>query len=127
MTHTCNAHGCPKNVPPRMFMCKRHWTALPKAIQRAIWREYRPGQERDKNPSAAYMAVQQWAIGTLAFKPNDEGAAQVFGSYMLRAMAFRTLAMDGGRSDPLRGLVPEGADLPDVTLEQAQAMMEADE
>lgn len=43
-----------ENVPPEMFMCKRHWFSLPKAMQRAIWNTYRPGQCDDWNISHEY-------------------------------------------------------------------------
>lgn len=49
--HHCHAHGCTRAVPPKLFMCKSHWYALPKPVRDAVWREYRPGQERDKRPS----------------------------------------------------------------------------
>jgi hypothetical protein len=41
----------------------------------AIWAEYTAGQERTKMPTVRYLAVQQRAIGEVAFKPNDEDAA----------------------------------------------------
>lgn len=47
-----------------MWGCKAHWFALPRELRNKIWRAYRPGQERDMQPSAAYLAValevQQW-------------------------------------------------------------------
>jgi len=55
--HLCHAAGCTTGVPPKLFMCARHWRMVPKPMQRAIWREYRPGQEVEKNPSEAYLAA----------------------------------------------------------------------
>lgn len=106
--HTCHAHGCTVEVPPKMFMCKPHWFALPKKVQRAIWREYRPGQERDKMPSARYMAVQQYAVCQSAFRPNDEQSARDAAQYLARALRFQQLAIEQGEGDPLEGLLPEG-------------------
>lgn len=60
MKHECHAHGCAVAVPPSMVMCRPHWWSVRKALRDAIWREYRRGQERDKRPSARYMAVQRW-------------------------------------------------------------------
>lgn len=57
MTHTCHAVGCDVAVPPKMFMCKRHWFTLPERLRAAIWAAYRPGQERDKRPSIHYPEV----------------------------------------------------------------------
>lgn len=57
MTHTCHWPGCPREVPPAMWGCKAHWFRLPIALRRKVWATYRPGQEIDKTPSAAYLAV----------------------------------------------------------------------
>lgn len=64
MSHTCHWPGCRRVVPPRMWGCRNHWFTLPKRLRDAIWREYRPGQEIDKNPSKEYLEVadevQKW-------------------------------------------------------------------
>lgn len=91
-----------------MFMCKPHWFSLPQPLRDAIWAEYRPGQERDKMPSARYMAVQQLAISRTAFKPNDEAAALSAARYLERALRFQQQAIDAGDGDPLDGLLPAG-------------------
>ena len=57
MKHHCHAPNCEVEVPPKLHMCKRHWYMLPKVLRDEIWRTYRPGQERNKNPSAEYMAA----------------------------------------------------------------------
>lgn len=107
MNHHCHAHGCTRAVPPRMFMCREHWYSLRKPMRDAIWREYRPGQEKDKNPSPRYMAVQQLAIGEVAFKPHDEEAAAVAAGYIMKAKVWRAFAIACGRGDPLAGLVAD--------------------
>lgn len=66
MAHTCHATGCPATIPPRMFMCKRHWFALPNRLRTQIWATYREGQEDDKNPSKAYCTVARAAVIYLA-------------------------------------------------------------
>ncbi len=101
MKHHCHAYGCQLPVPPRMFMCRKHWGMLDRRLQLAIWRYYRPGQENDKKPSVQYLAVQQYAIGKLAFKPNDEQAARDAVSYLWKAHQFRQVAIDAGEHDPL--------------------------
>jgi hypothetical protein len=49
-----------------MWGCKRHWFMLPKHIRDEIWRTYRPGQEKDMDPSDDYMkaaqAAQDWIL-----------------------------------------------------------------
>ena len=62
MTHTCHATGCNRAVPPKYLMCGKHWAMVPKSQQLEIWRHYRPGQEIDKNPSAAYLGVMKATI-----------------------------------------------------------------
>lgn len=64
--HTCHWPGCNTQVPPAMWGCKRHWFMLPKHIRDEIWRTYRPGQEKDMDPSDDYMkaaqAAQDWIL-----------------------------------------------------------------
>lgn len=101
MNHTYHADGCKTNVPPRMLMCLVHWRRLRKPMQDAIWAEYRPGQERDKEPSLRYLAVQQRAIAEVAFKPNDEDAARRAAPYLLRSNELRKECLRLGLGDPL--------------------------
>lgn len=67
-THRCHATGCDRAVPPRMFMCKPHWFRLPKGLRDEIWRHYRPGQERMRNPSRAYLKAARRAVEWLEEK-----------------------------------------------------------
>lgn len=101
MPHTCHAHGCQTPVPESLVMCRAHWFAVPKRLRDAIWSEYRRGQEFDKSPSSRYMAVQQQAIGEVAFKPDDEAAAAAAAPYLLRAQRWRERAIRDGQGDPL--------------------------
>jgi hypothetical protein len=66
--HTCHARPCNVEIPPKMFMCKRHWFMLPKTMRDAIWANYRPGQEIDKEPSAKYLEVAMAAVNWLSDK-----------------------------------------------------------
>lgn len=66
MSHTCHALGCERVVPPKMFMCRRHWWMLDPNTRGLVWLHYRPGQEVDKNPSDAYLAVALDAITEIA-------------------------------------------------------------
>lgn len=61
MSHHCHADGCQKEVPPKMFMCLKHWRMVPKTFQNEIWKYYRPGQEVDKKPSQDYVKATQLA------------------------------------------------------------------
>jgi hypothetical protein len=60
--HSCHAIGCEAVVPPARFACLRHWRMLPKPLRDGVWRAYRPGQERDKQPSAVYLDAAHAAI-----------------------------------------------------------------
>lgn len=73
MTHHCHARGCEVAVPPKIFMCRRHWYALPKPMRDAVWATYRPGQEIDKRPSREYLDASKQAIDWLAAKGNRQG------------------------------------------------------
>ena len=70
--HTCHAKDCAVNIPPRMFMCLKHWRMVPQELQRAVWATYRPGQEQDKNPSEAYMKVARTVIDAVAAKESRQ-------------------------------------------------------
>jgi hypothetical protein len=89
-----------------MFMCRRHWFGLRAKIRAAISREYVPGQERRKDPTLRYLAVQQLAICESAFKPNDEAAALVCAGYLQKALHWQAEAIVAGDGNPLAGLVP---------------------
>lgn len=87
MAHLCHATGCETAVPPRMFMCKKDWYRLPKAMRDAIWDAYRPGQEVTKTPSREYLRVAREAI-----------------SYLERADAFEAIQARDGLPCPQTGL-----------------------
>ena len=70
MSHHCHATLCEVEVPPEMFMCKRHWFSLPKRLRDKIWNTYRVGQCDDMNPSKEYC---QAAKECLVFIANKEG------------------------------------------------------
>ena len=95
-----------------MFMCRAHWFKLRKPMQKAIWREYRPGQERDKNPSQRYLAVQRLAVAEVAFRPNDAKSLEVMKPYLVASMQARVQAIREGAGDPLQGLLPNLPEVP---------------
>lgn len=66
--HHCHADGCDVPMAPKLFMCLKHWSLVPFPLQREIWKYYRRGQERDKDPSADYMRVARQAIRAVAEK-----------------------------------------------------------
>lgn len=89
MSHTCHAMRCEAEVPPRLHMCRPHWAAVPRPLRRALWAEYRPGQERDKQPTAAYLRAAAACVEAAAKAdsyPDDEIAAEV-GTYLAWAEA----------------------------------------
>lgn len=103
--HYCHAHGCIIEVAPKMFMCRKHWYMVPRKLRDAIWAEYKTGQERTKTPTLRYLAVQQRAIGEVAFRPNDEAAAAIAAPFILNAEAFRQKAIAAGHGDPFEGVL----------------------
>ncbi len=71
MPHTCHAENCSVPVPPKMLMCRLHWYMVPLRLRNAVWREYRPGQEIDKQPSPEYLVVMRAAIDAVAAKEAE--------------------------------------------------------
>jgi hypothetical protein len=57
--HSCHWPDCDEQIPPALFMCRRHWMKLPKRLRDMIWKAYRPGQERDMRPSREYLRVAE--------------------------------------------------------------------
>ena len=73
--HHCHWPGCEKQVPPAMWGCKDHWFALPAGLRARVWATYKPGQEINGTPSAAYIeaakTVQAW-IAERSKTPNAD-------------------------------------------------------
>ena len=62
MPHACHALGCDTPVAPRFLMCMAHWRLVPATAKADVYATYRPGQERDKQPSAAYLQAAAVAV-----------------------------------------------------------------
>lgn len=70
--HHCHANNCTAATSPRMLMCAAHWRMVPKALQQAVYDAYRPGQERDKNPSLAWVRAARAAINSVSAVPKTD-------------------------------------------------------
>lgn len=68
MSHTCHAMGCETSCSPSKLMCVPHWVLVPFADKRAVLRTYHPGQERQMNPSPAYLRAAMEAVIAVAIK-----------------------------------------------------------
>lgn len=68
--HTCHALRCKVEIPPTLLMCGRHWDMVPNMLRDMIMQHYRPGQERDKQPSEDYILIASTAVEAVA---NLEG------------------------------------------------------
>jgi hypothetical protein len=66
--HTCHAKGCDRAIAAKFLMCGRHWAMVPPKLQIAVYREYRPGQEIEKNPTHEYLVAMWRAIFAVAQK-----------------------------------------------------------
>jgi hypothetical protein len=66
--HLCHARNCATEVPPRMFMCRKHWYMVSKPLRDAVWAAYVPGQEIRKDPTGEYLLVTHKAIEAVAKK-----------------------------------------------------------
>jgi hypothetical protein len=69
--HHCHAQGCATAVPPKLFMCPKHWRMVPKILQRQVWANYVPGQEISKTPTSQYLDVTKRAIAFVASVERD--------------------------------------------------------
>lgn len=129
MSHTCHAHACLIEVPPVRFCCPKHWYSLRRVMQDAVWREYKPGQENRKDPTARYMAVQQRAVAEIAlYRPKTKSGimkvqkdlgfegvladgimgphtiaklAEIAEPYLVNSRKWRRVAIERGEGDPL--------------------------
>jgi hypothetical protein len=45
MVRRCQAWRCPLLVAAGVVMCKRHWSLVPRELQRRVWATAGPGQE----------------------------------------------------------------------------------
>lgn len=84
-----------------MLMCRGHWFSLSKRTQRAIWREYREGQEIDKKPSLRYLAVQRWSVGEAILRERKGEGIEVALVYLVEALKYRAHAITRNQGDPL--------------------------
>lgn len=66
--HTCHAEQCEVRVPPKIFMCKKHWYTLPKALRDEVWLHYSVGQEMRMNPTPEYLNVATRCVRFVAVK-----------------------------------------------------------
>ena len=76
MSHVCHAIKCEKDVPPKMFMCGRHWKRLHPTLQKLVWRYYEPGQEIRKVVSLEYIMVTDFAKLYIANLENHSNTEQ---------------------------------------------------
>lgn len=66
MDHLCHAVDCTRSVPPRMLMCRKHWSMVPDQIRSWVWATYVGGQEQRKDPTPAYIEAARSAIDAVA-------------------------------------------------------------
>lgn len=61
-SRTCPIKGCTVQIQNKMLMCHHHWGLCPKPLRSAVWRWYRPGQEKSGAPSPMYYEAARNAI-----------------------------------------------------------------
>lgn len=87
MSHSCHATACKDEVPPVMLMCLKHWRMVPKALQKAVWDNYRHGQCDDLKPSAKYCEAAKAAVIAVAKKESVEPDTTLYDFYLSRQIA----------------------------------------
>lgn len=72
MPHTCHAKGCNTQCKPEYLMCPHHWHMVPGAIQREVYKHYRPGQcTGDPAPSPEWHEAADKAIKAVQMKEGQ--------------------------------------------------------
>jgi len=82
MSHHCHATNCKINVPPEMFMCKRHWFMLPQSMRKLIWANYREGQCDDMNPSKEYCIIAKRCLEYIANMEGIQANTQLYDFFL---------------------------------------------
>lgn len=60
--HHCHVRTCRTECPPEHLMCAAHWKKVPKPLQEAVYKHYRPGQCEDMNVSPEWVEAAEAAI-----------------------------------------------------------------
>lgn len=76
--HLCHATGCEIQIPPVMFMCRKHWFSLPKKLRDQVWATYRQGQCEDWAISHAYADAARAAVRFIAGKEGREPDTSIY-------------------------------------------------
>lgn len=73
--HFCHVPECKEPCPPALLMCLPHWRRVPRALRRAVWRAYAPGQEEGRaEVSQAYLDAADAAVAALSDKARAPAA-----------------------------------------------------
>jgi protein gp37 len=73
----CSARACERDVAPKLFMCGTHWRMVPRRLQAAIWKHFRPGQEHDGKVTGKWLEAAQAAIEAVAQREAKLAGAQL--------------------------------------------------
>lgn len=76
--HHCHATGCKVQVPPEMFMCRKHWFKLPVVFRREIYKTYRNGQCDDWEVSKEYCDAAIAAVKYIAAREHKDPDIKVY-------------------------------------------------
>ena len=82
MAHHCHATKCKTEVPPVMFMCRRHWFMVPLPIRNEIWATYRRGQCDDMNPSDNYCVAAKKGVEAVAKREGLEPDTSLYDLFL---------------------------------------------
>ncbi len=72
--HHCHARNCETRCPPEYLMCPKHWRMVPIALQREVWKHYRPGQCDDMRPSREWHVAADAAIAAVFIQERENAA-----------------------------------------------------
>ena len=74
LQRTCPINGCKVAIRNSLLMCPEHWGMCPKSLRSAVWRWYRPGQEKNGMASPMYVEAARAAIA--AVNENEKVVAE---------------------------------------------------
>jgi hypothetical protein len=63
-THRCPAWRCPAEIPDRLLACPRHWAALSKPVQDAIYATARKSLLDPDLRAALAAAREEWGMAS---------------------------------------------------------------
>lgn len=97
MNHRCHALGCKTPCPPRMLMCRTHWSRVPPHLQREV---YATVGKRGRVVDATWAPWWRASHQAIAAVAQDEGhGGERLDRWLAHALEFAD-RLEEGRGGP---------------------------